>query len=140
MDISGQGLLEIQQIPLRPMRRMRRISGQLNELLAKGQEDPQKKDYIQAELWDQGELIDPIGTLRSVYPNIMQIVRKPSGQDGEKQNYEVSESRMQTEKKDAMDLFEDFYQEVREKTLDEEGIRIVEELVSELEGQEGSKK
>ncbi len=140
VDISEQGLLEIQQISLRPMRRMRRISGQLNELLAKGQEDLQKQDYIQAELWDQGELIDPIGTLRSVYPNIMQIVRKPSGQDGEKKNYEVSESRMQTEKKDALDLFEDFYQEVREKALDEEGKRIVEELVKELEGQEGSKK
>lgn len=140
VDISGQGLLEIQQIPLRPMRRMRRISGPLNELLAKGQEDPQKQDYIQAELWDQGELIDPIGTLRSVYSNIMQIVRKPSGQDGEKRNYEVSGSCMQTEKKDALDLFEDFYQEVREKTLDEEGKRIVEELVKELEGQEGSKK
>ena len=47
---------------------------------------------------------------------------------------------MQTEKKDALDLFEDFYQEVREKTLDEEGKKIVEELVKELEGQEGSKK
>lgn len=140
VNISGKELLEIQQIPLRPMRRMRRISGQLNELLAKGQEDPQKQDYIQAELWDQGELIDPIGTLRSVYPNIMQIVRKPSGQDGEKQKFEVSGSCMQTEKKDALDLFEDFYQEVREKTLDEEGKRIVEELVKELEGQEGSKK
>ncbi|MCM1128058.1 MAG: exonuclease SbcCD subunit D [Lachnospiraceae bacterium] len=140
ISIDGQGLSEVQPIPLRPMRRMRRISGTLSELLAKGQEDVQKQDYIQAELWDQGELIDPIGTLRSVYPNVMQILRKPAGQDEEKQNYELSENRIRTEKKDALALFEDFYQEVREKPLAEEGKRIVEELVKELEGQEGSKK
>lgn len=140
VSIGEQGLLEVQQVPLRPMRRMRRISGSLNDLLAKGQEDSQKQDYIQAELWDQGELIDPIGTLRSVYPNIMQIVRKPADRGGEGQDKEQADKSISAAKKDALAMFEDFYREVRERGLTEEGKTAVEELIKELEGQEGSGK
>lgn len=140
VSIGEQGLLEVQQVLLRPMRRMRRISGSLNDLLAKGQEDSQKQDYIQAELWDQGELIDPIGTLRSVYPNIMQIVRKPADRGGEGQDKEQADKSISAAKKDALAMFEDFYREVRERGLTEEGKTAVEELIKELEGQEGSGK
>lgn len=140
VSVGDQGLLEVQPVPLRPMRRMRKVSGRLNDLLAKGQEDPQRQDYIQAELWDQGELIDPIGTLRSVYPNMMQIIRKPEGQDGEGQGKEQAGQSIAASKKDALAMFEDFYREVRERELTEEGRAEVEELIKELEGQEGSGK
>ena len=60
---------------------MRKLKGTLKELMENAGMDavggnPGREDYIQAILTDRGELIDPIGTLRSVYPNVMQIVRE----------------------------------------------------------------
>ena len=93
-----------------------------------------REDYILAILSDQGELIDPIGTLRSVYPNIMQILRKTKEQEGEREAFETSVSRQLLKKRDGLSLFEDFYREVRgeELTLEEKGF--MGNLVKELEG------
>lgn len=136
----GQGRLKgVQAVPLHPLKEMRKIYGSLKELLDQGQEDPGKYDYIQANLTDQGELIDPIGTLRSVYPNVMQIVRQTEDQELDSLEFETSRSRHLAEKRDVLALFEDFYQEVKGETLSDSGREIVEKLVKELEGQEGIK-
>lgn len=139
VSMGKDGLEEVRTIPLRPMREMRKIYGSLKEILDAGWEDMGKYDYIQANLSDKGELIDPIGTLRSVYPNVMQIVRNVEGQGIDGSEFEASQSRQLAEKKDVLALFEDFYREVREEELSEDGRRIVETLVKELEGQEGTR-
>lgn len=138
VHMGENGLEEVRKLSLRPMRQMRKISGSLQELLAKGQEDTGKQDYIQANLLDEGELIDPIGVLRSVYPHVMQIVRMER-QDMSELGFEASGSRRLAEKRDVLALFADFYQEVRGEALTEEGRKIVENLVKELEGQKGTK-
>ena len=66
---------EVTRLPLHPAKEFRIIRGSLEELLRQGQEDERISDYLQAVLTDRGELIDPMGTLRSVYPNMMQILR-----------------------------------------------------------------
>lgn len=138
VSMGERGLEEMRMIPLRPMREMRKIYGSLNEILEAGWEDPGREDYIQANLFDKGELIDPIGTLRNVYPNVMQIVRNLDGQGIDPVGFETSKSRHLAEKKDILALFEDFYSEVRNEGLSEDGKRIVEALVKELEGQGGT--
>lgn len=138
VHMGENGLEEVRKLSLRPMRQMRKISGSLQELLAKGQEDTGKQDYIQANLSDEGELINPIGVLRSVYPHVMQIVRMERQDMGEL-GFEASGSRRLAEKRDVLALFADFYQEVRGEALTEEGRKIVENLVKELEGQKGTK-
>ena len=65
----------MRRIPLKPLHEMRRIRGKLQELMQPEVVGAaQVEDYIRAELTDEEELIDPIGTLRSVYPNVMQIL------------------------------------------------------------------
>ncbi len=137
VTLDGQGLKKVEKLPLFPMRSMRKIEGTLKELLeAAAEENPkaQKKrqDYIQAVLTDQGELIDPIGTLRSKYPNVMQIVRK------EAQDFLLKEESMQgsmlVEKKDTLSMFEAFYREVRDAVLSDEGKEIMVDVIKELEG------
>lgn len=127
------GLKEIKKIGLRPVREMRKVSGSLEEILDRGRTDPGNQDYIQAILSDQGELIDPIGTLRSVYPHVMQVVRKME-KDADGAAFEASVSRHLAEKKDVLGLFEDFYREVKGEALTGEGKEFVEKLVKELEG------
>ena len=133
VTLGAEGLSEVKPILLRPMREMRKVSGSLKELLDQGSGE-RREDYIQAILSDQGELIDPIGTLRSVYPNIMQILRKTKEQEGEREAFETSVSRQLLKKRDGLSLFEDFYREVRGEELTLEEKEFMGNLVKELEG------
>lgn len=132
VTIGEKGLEDVDKLPLNPLHDFRKIKGSLKELLKKGQgESGERFDYIQAILTDREELIDPIGTLRSVYPNIMQIVRE------EKTISDLEERTKKgmtdpVEHKSAITLFEDFYRQVRDEELPETGREIVTEIVKEL--------
>ncbi len=137
VTLDEQGLKEVEKLPLFPIRSMRKIEGTLKELLeAAAEEYPEaqenRQDYIQAVLTDQGELIDPIGTLRSRYPNVMQIVRKETEISLLKE--ESGQEHTIVEKKDTLAMFEAFYREVRDAALSDEGKEIMEDVIKELEG------
>ena len=78
---------------LRPRRDLRRIEGTLEELLRGGGRElpaphpsPSPDDYIVARLTDPLPVLDPIGRLRKLYPNVLCIERAPAlGQPGELQ-------------------------------------------------------
>lgn len=136
VTIDGEGLKAVERRPLRPLREMRKIRGTLKELLEESMENTiesaeRQQDYIQAILTDKGELIDPIGTIRSRYPNVMQIVREEA--EGTSGDGEIRQSRALAKQKDAMALFEAFYQEVRENELTEEGKRVITDIIKEAE-------
>lgn len=139
--LGGKGLEEVKPLPLRPMREMRKIEGSLKEVLEGAIEDSVEKsgqyqDYIQAILTDEGELIDPIGTIRSVYPNVMQIVRKEAERTSDEGVILKNKSRMLAGQRDVLSLFEAFYQEVRKAELTDESRQAVTDIVKELEGNE----
>ena len=139
--LGGEGLGEVKPLPLRPMREMRKIEGSLKEVLEGAIEDSVEKsgqyqDYIQAILTDEGELIDPIGTIRSVYPNVMQIVRKEAERASDEGVILKNKSRMLAGQRDVLSLFEAFYQEVRQAELTDESRQAVTDIVKELEGNE----
>lgn len=141
VSFGEAGLEEVKELPLRPLREMRKIEGSLKEILDDAMENSIEKngrsqDYIQAVLTDEGELIDPIGTIRSVYPNVMQIVRKEIETVCDKDVISNNRSRMHAGQKDVLSLFEAFYQEVRQTQLSEESKNVVTDIVKELEGKE----
>lgn len=134
VTMGEKGLEEVRALPLNPRRNFRKIEGSLSGLLKRGQSGGDERfDYIQAILTDQGELIDPIGTLRSVYPNIMQIVReeKTALSLMEKTERKAADPIKRT---DAVTLFEDFYRQVRDEELPKAGREVVTEIVKELQG------
>lgn len=122
---------EVTRLPLRPAKEFRIIRGSLEELLRQGQADERRSDFLQAVLTDRGELIDPMGTLRSVYPNMMQILR--AGEWEQEQRAERKADRMLARRKDPVALFEAFYEEVTEETLLAEGKKAVTDVIRELE-------
>ncbi len=124
----------MEKVVLVPLHDMRKIEGTLQELLDKGREEGcAREDYIQACLTDEGELLEPMETLRSVYPNVMQIVRKKNTDGlhlppGEKQTGIMLDKR-----KEPLALFEDFYQEVRETEISDAQKDYMQKLIRELE-------
>lgn len=127
LELNGSDEVMTETIPLKPVREMRKVRGSLKEIMERAVlEDACREDYIQAVLTDRGELIDPIGTLRSVYPNVMQIVREKEG---------TAESRPQTDslikEKEPIALFEEFYEMVYEEKLSENEKTVVQSVMKE---------
>ncbi|MDR0424646.1 MAG: exonuclease SbcCD subunit D [Clostridiales Family XIII bacterium] len=74
VEIREKGHISIQSLPLTPLHDMRKIRGPLSELLSgeiAGQGD--RQDYMHVTLTDDDEIIDAIGKVRSVYPNVMAL-------------------------------------------------------------------
>ncbi|MDE6202254.1 MAG: exonuclease SbcCD subunit D C-terminal domain-containing protein, partial [Lachnospiraceae bacterium] len=136
VETGREGLKEVRKLEIRPLREMRKVKGTLKEILdgADGAMGQGGQDYIQAILTDRGELIDPIGTIRSVYPNVMQIVREEPDSSFRLNKDGGNQSRILAEKKDTLALFEAFYQEVRDNDLSVEGKKALVDIVKELEG------
>ena len=112
VEMGKKGEVTMRRIPLKPLHEMRRIRGKLQELMQpEVVEAAQAEDYIRAELTDEEELIDPIGTLRSVYPNVMQILLT---KNEKKENMDYI-SRPEERKKSIPQLFLGFYEMIREK-------------------------
>lgn len=118
-ELSGEGLTGVTACPLRPLREMRKVKGTLQGLLENAGERG-RGDYIQAILTDQEEIVDPIGALRSVYPNIMQIVREER-----EEKAESTKSTVMIRKKEPAALFEEFYRTVRGEDMTEEKKKII---------------
>ena len=130
IELTKEGLSGVEPIPLKPLREMRKVKGSLEEIMERVVNDGAgREDYIQAVLTNQEELIDPIGTLRSVYPNIMQIVREEK-----KEKTSVTAGSFSVGKREPEALFEEFYETVRGEKLADKGKELIEEVVKKLEG------
>lgn len=129
IELGNVGIFRMERIPLKPLHRMRKIKGQLDDLISPALEEHlDREDYLQITLTNEEELIDPIGTLRSVYPNVMQLVF-------EKKEKEVSGEFTATQtvnRKSPGELFEDFYSLIREKEMDEARKHVIEDIIKEL--------
>lgn len=123
--------VSIVQKPLCPKRDMRILRGSLAQLLRQGQQvDKGREDYIQAVLTDKEELIDPIGSLRSVYPNTMQIVLEKRQTQGTVPVWKGAENRARS----LESIFGSFYESLSGETLDAEKMAIIKELAKKAEG------
>ncbi|MFR5602203.1 MAG: exonuclease SbcCD subunit D, partial [Lachnospiraceae bacterium] len=126
VEIDGQKTVEVTRLPLSPIHDMRKIRGKLADLISPAvAEAADEEDYILAVLTDDGELADPMGTLRSVYPNVMQLQweRKTV-------NFEETERSLETiREKSPLELFEDFFEQVMGKSLTEEQREIMKQTI-----------
>ncbi|EPZ54015.1 type 5 capsule repressor C-terminal domain protein [[Clostridium] sordellii ATCC 9714] len=77
LDINKENNIDIDFKLMKPLRDLRIIKGNIEDLLEEGRNIKEgKNDYIQAILTDDGELINPMEKLKSVYPNTMLITRE----------------------------------------------------------------
>lgn len=130
VELKDKGDIVVKKRELVPLHEMRKIKGTLEELLKPEivlAEDC--SDYIQVTLTNEEELIDPIGSLRSAYPNVMQLLltKNEGGAEGE------YESKVLKKSKSALELFQDFFEIVRESPIDNKRKQQVAEAMKEAE-------
>jgi exonuclease SbcD len=106
VELDRNGLTSTRHLPLTPLRDMRIIEGELNALLEQGKVDPHCDDYLLVRLTDRHAILDPMGKLRAVYPNVLHL-EKPG-------MLATGEQRMSREKlkRGELEMFRDFFDQV----------------------------
>lgn len=125
--------VRVRRVPLKPLRDMRCIRGKLADLISPevvAENAEGLEDYLQVTLTDTEELINPIGTLRSVYPNVLQVLMEKNRREDE----EAYESRLTGRRKSTAQMFEDFYEMLRGEPMDERRRAYVEEAAQNSQG------
>lgn len=122
------GKLSVERVPLTPVHDMRKIRGKLAELTAPDVvEAADEQDYLLAILTNEEELVDAIGTLRSVYPNIMQMQMERS----KRQTGQALDGARGADwkAKSPYDLFVQFYGLVMDTEMTEEQETLIRDVI-----------
>ena len=130
VTLGAKGELTSQSFALQPKRDVRTVRGLMDELCT-----PEKysEDYVRAVVTDEGALIDPVGTLRVTYPNLldMRVENSRTGEEGELKELESAES------KTPMEHFADFYRaQSNDQPPDERRIQLMRTVIEEAEGRQ----
>lgn len=112
VELDASGNASVERIPLVPRRDVRCIEGQLTDLLQDGESDPNREDYLMVTIHDKGAILDPIGKLREVYPNVLHIERPQLASALEVRGDARDHRKMQD-----LDLFSAFFTQVTSDEL-----------------------
>ncbi|MCW8906250.1 MAG: exonuclease SbcCD subunit D [Sedimenticola sp.] len=120
VDLDRGGVSAIEQVELQPLRDMRILEGDLDTILARGVKDPHQDDYLLVRLSDTRAILDVMGKLRAVYPNVLHLERPGLMPVGE-----VPGLQREQLKRGEMAMFRDFYRQVRGEELEPEGEALI---------------
>lgn len=129
VELKEKGDIALDFIPLETKRKFREIKGPLNELLSAAKAEGGSEDYIRCILTDKEALLDPMGQLRSVYPNLMTL----EFQQRETENEQ--EITIDTEDIRPDELFAIFFEKQNEKELNATQEKLLENIWKGLEGE-----
>ena len=130
VDLKEKGDISIDFIPLETRRKYREIRGPLQELIDAAKVDGGSNDYIRCILTNKEALLDPIGQLRSVYPNLMTL---EFSQADSRQDQEIL---VDAEDIRPDELFAIFFEKQNEKEMDDSQQKLLRDIWKGLEGTE----
>jgi exonuclease SbcD len=115
VEMDAQGACRVEIVPLVPRHDVRAISGCLDELIHNPEAGASREDFLSVTLLDTGAVYEPMGKLRAVYPNVVEIRRPAVTQAGQGPTPRVDHRRVSES-----ELFAGFYHEVTGETLSAE--------------------
>ena len=132
IDMNAGGDCNINEVPLNPIRDMRVIEGKLEAILKAGKKDSANQDYLLVRLLDKHAILDPMGKLRSVYPNVLHLEKSnlTIRADSESLDYDAL-------KMNRLQLFEDFYKQMVDEDLDAGQRAHITTLIDDIEKDDG---
>lgn len=127
VELKEKGDITFDFIPLETKRKFREIKGPLQELLKAAKGEGGSEDYIRCILTDQAALLDPIGQLRSVYPNLMTL------EFAQKETAYEQEIIVDTEDMKPDELFSLFFEKQNDKKINEAQQKLLQKIWKGLE-------
>lgn len=132
VDVAAQTPAQIQLLPLTALRDVRIIEGELAHLLDLGITDAKREDYLMVRLLDKHAILDAMGKLRSVYPNVLHLER--TGLMAGEQAIALNRDHI---KKGEMAMFRDFFSQVSGEALSDAQQAVMDEILTKLHRDEG---
>lgn len=120
ITISGKGEVEIELLPIKPMRNMRHLKGKIKDLLDKASVTA-PEDFIYATLTDEEIVSDAMGIFRQVYPNTVKIDYDNS-HTREIEQVDISKI---AENRSFAELISDFYRQMYSCEISEEEMDVM---------------
>lgn len=123
LTIDAKKEISLSFHPLKPLRDMREIECSLEELLKKQCEIGKQEDYMHVILTDEEQILDAIGKVRTIYPNVMQISFKNRRHMKQLESAQIKEDQISDQS--PAELFEQFYKMQNHIDLDEKRLHLV---------------
>lgn len=114
VEMDAKGVSHVEAIPLIPKHDVRVVEGTMDDLLKGKIALGNRDDYVQVQLLDEGAVFDPMGRLREVLPNLVNIDHAGLMNRGNDIN------RIDHRKREIISLFSDFYKFVMGEPLTQE--------------------
>ena len=128
VNIKGKEIT-LDEIPLDPLHDLREIKGTYEELTdKKNYENTDTDDYIHAILTDENDVIDAMGKLRVIYPNIMQLTYDNTRT---KERNEISGVE-NIEEKTPLELFMELFEKQNNAPMAEEQMKFITECIDKV--------
>jgi len=127
VEMDETGAVRVEEIPLTPRRDVRIVEGSLDELRADPGAHGPVEDFLLIRLTDRKAILDAMGKLRQVFPNVLHLEQPALFRSGE-----VEIAGRERLKESEGELFESFVREMTGEDLSEEQTRAFEEIVDEL--------
>lgn len=130
VELKEKGDISINSIPLETKRKYREIRGPLQALITAAKQEDTSEDYIRCILTDEEAMLDPVGQLRSVYPNLMTLEFEA------KDKKEEQDLTLNTEDLQPEELFALFFEKQNNREMNEEQKNLSDKIWKGLEGTE----
>lgn len=125
---KGEEVL-VEQLPLHPLRDVRKIRGNLSDILAEALPE-NKKDYVSITLTDEVEPYKPKEQLEKVYTHILEI-----RMDNTRTRQKLKDFQEEIRISNPLDMFAEFYKEMQGKEMTEEERAVLMGIIEEGEGE-----
>ena len=131
VEIEEKGNISIQELPLKPLRELRKLKGSYDELVSReNYVGTNTEDYLHITLTDEEEILDVMNKLRFIYPNMMKL------------EYDNTRTRMRQQivpqeravQKNPMELFETFYEQQNNQKMTEAQRDFAQNILNQIQG------
>ena len=127
VEFNLNGSPTISHLPLKPLRNMRILEGEITDIVEQGKTDPHADDYLMVRLTDTHAILNAMGKLREVYPNVLHLEKPGIMAVGEQKA--MNREKL---KRSEIDMFRDFYSQVSSGVLSAEQNNALEAVINGL--------
>lgn len=129
LHIEENKKMEMSLRKLKPLRDMREIKGTIRQLMEGEIRLGNQEDYMQVTLTDEEEILDAIGKVRTVFPNVMQICLENRRYARQQQ---IRAEEQDILHQDPLQLFAEFYKMQNNIELEEEEAEKIKTIFEEV--------
>ena len=128
VDLKEKGNIEIKEIPVKQLHDLKTIKGKFSKITSEEfYKELKKEDYYRAVLTDEDDILNAIGKLKSIYPNLMSM----EYDNTRTRSYSVVDNVETGETKSPLDYFEEFFEKQNGRKMSEKQRNYLLEILGE---------